>query len=203
MEFTIINADNFITNNWAGGTSTQLFIYPPMADYQKRNFDFRLSTAKVEIEKSDFTPLPGVSRKIIILDGSIILHHENHYSKKLNKFELDTFEGDWKTSSVGKCTDFNLMTQNNTIGELSVSVIKKNQSIDFFIEKGWDHLFIYLYSGKISLDYNNKTENLNQGDLIAINNFSNKNIQYKGIENSELIFSKISISKNKYVQYDH
>jgi len=116
---------------------------------------------------------------------------------------LDTFEGDWKTSSVGKCTDFNLMTQNNTIGELSVSVIKKNQSIDFFIEKGWDHLFIYLYSGKISLDYNNKTENLNQGDLIAINNFSNKNIQYKGIENSELIFSKISISKNKYVQYDH
>jgi len=197
MEFTIITANNFITNNWAGGTSTQLFIYPPKSDYQKRNFDFRLSTAKVEIEKSDFTPLSGISRKIMVLDGSIILQHKNHYTKKLEKFDMDAFEGDWKTSAIGRCTDFNLMTRNNTIGELSIVTIEEDQCIGHSIDESWDQLFVYIFTGKISFDLNNKTKSLNKGDLLAINKLTNQNIQFKGIENSQLIFSKISFCKKK------
>ncbi len=197
MDYTKLDADRFITTKWAGGTSTQLMIYPLTSDYQKQDFDFRLSTAKVEIEKSTFTSLPGISRKIMILDGSIILNHENHYTKSLNKFEMDAFEGDWKTSTIGRCTDFNLMTRDKTIGELSMQAIKKNQCTDCFIEKVWDRLFIYIYSGKVSFDLNNKKETLNQGDLLAINKLTTQNIQYKGIENSELIISKISFLQKK------
>ncbi len=130
MIFKIIKASEFNTVNWSGGTSTQLFIYPQNSDYKLRNFDFRLSTAKVEADESDFTSLPGISRKLMILEGEIEITHENHYSKKLAKFDIDTFEGDWATSSVGKCVDFNLMTRGTGKGKLSAISIKKDQFLN-------------------------------------------------------------------------
>ena len=51
---------------------------------------------------------------------NIIINHKNHYSKQLNKWDIDSFEGNWETSSIGKCTDFNLMTTGNTFGDLSL-----------------------------------------------------------------------------------
>jgi environmental stress-induced protein Ves len=62
------NSD-LIINNWSGGITTQLAIYPKDANYKKQNFQFRISTATVEIEESVFTKLPGVSRKLMILNG--------------------------------------------------------------------------------------------------------------------------------------
>ncbi|MDF1551007.1 MAG: HutD family protein, partial [Bacteroidales bacterium] len=104
MEFTIYKPEDFKTSTWSGGTTTQLFIYPSSADYLKRNFDFRISTAKVTVAKSDFTSLPEISRKIMILEGEITIQHQNRYSKQLKKFDIDEFEGDWKTSAIGTCT---------------------------------------------------------------------------------------------------
>ena len=83
MEFTIHTPKDFKNTNWSGGTTTQLYIYPPTADYAKRNFKFRLSTAKVEAEKSDFTSLPGISRQLMILDGDLTITHQKHYSKTI------------------------------------------------------------------------------------------------------------------------
>jgi len=48
MQSTILHSANFKTSNWSGGTTTQLFIYPPTAEYLQRNFIFRLSTASVK-----------------------------------------------------------------------------------------------------------------------------------------------------------
>ena len=69
MEYSIITTDNFKTSGWSGGTTTELFIFPPTADYQQRNFQFRLSTATVEADRSDFTLLNGISRKLMVLSG--------------------------------------------------------------------------------------------------------------------------------------
>ena len=192
MLFSIISADKFNTINWSGGTSTQLFIYPETADYGLRNFDFRLSTAKVEVEKSDFTSLPGISRKIMILDGQIEISHKDHYKKELQKFDIDEFEGDWQTSSVGICTDFNLMTQGKTKGELSSLSLSKNQINNFLISKQDSKLYIYLYSGKISFSIELNEQVLNQGDLLILDNPNMDNLKLIAFEKSELIISKIS-----------
>lgn len=181
----------FESNNWSGGVTTQLFIYPPTADYQQLNFSFRISTATVTTEKSDFTILPGVSRKLMILDGETTLYHENHHTKQLKKFDIDEFEGDWKTSSIGKCTDFNLMTTGKTNGELEAIVIEKNQKLIYPIENKLDWVFIYLFSGKLTLLLNNKKIEINQGNLLVLNEIVIDSLELKGIENSELIFSKI------------
>ena len=61
---------------WAGGTTTQLAIGPEGADYAARRFDWRISTARVERDESDFTPLPGFRRILMILEGSVHLTHD-------------------------------------------------------------------------------------------------------------------------------
>jgi len=193
MSFTIISADKFNTKNWSGGTSTELFIYPDTADYKLRNFDFRLSTAKVEVEKSEFTSLPGVLRKIMILDGQIEISHQNQYHKYLKEFDVDEFEGDWQTSSVGVCTDFNLMTRGNTKGELSSLHLLNNQTKDLSFSDNQIKIFIYLYAGKITINNKGNDLDLDQGDLLIIENPEHKSLKITTLDNSNLIISRISL----------
>jgi len=190
MSFSIIRADKFNTINWSGGTSTQLYIYPENADYKQKNFDFRLSTANVEVEKSEFTPLVGVSRKIMILDGEIEISHKDQYTKTLKKFDIDEFEGNWETSSVGTCIDFNLMTRGNTKGELSSITLKKDQTVEYPITRQNSKLFIYLYSGKISFKHEKNEYILSKGELLIFNNIDT--ISFSALQDSELIISKTS-----------
>ena len=192
MVFHILTAKDFKTTNWSGGTTTQLFIYPPTADYAKRDFNFRLSSARVEVEKSDFTALSGVSRKIMVLDGMITINHENHYTKTLNKFDSDAFEGDWKTSAEGTCTDFNLMTTEKTRGELTAFIIKESEFKKLPIDEIWNWLFIYVTLGKVSVDLDNEKLLLKQGNLLVVNDMESKTIHFSGIENSELVVVEIN-----------
>lgn len=191
VEYSIIRSENLKTTRWTGGTSTELFIFPTDSEYQKRNFSFRISTAKVEIEKSEFTSLPGISRKLMVLEGGIFINHEKHHSKQLNKFDVDVFEGDWKTTAVGKCTDFNLMTQGEIRGEISSLIIKKNQSANYRVKDDCDWLFMYIFSGKICLSLNSNEETLNTGYLMVYKNPGKTNLKIMGFENSELVFSEI------------
>jgi environmental stress-induced protein Ves len=193
MEYKIVSSEHFKIIKWSGGTSTELFIFPFTADYQLRNFQFRLSTAKVETEKSEFTSLPGISRKLMVLDGKITVNHEEHYSRQLKKFDIDEFEGDWKTSSIGKCTDFNLMTRGKTTGELSSFVILKEQYANCNIKEICEWFFIYVYSGKVRMELNNKRITINKGDLLIVNNPGNRVFGITGLEKSELVFSEITL----------
>jgi len=193
MQSTILHSESFKTNNWSGGTTTQLFIYPHSADYLHKNFLFRLSTASVNIEKSEFTSLPGVSRQLMVLEGETILTHKNHHSKKLGKFDIDEFEGNWKTSSIGRCTDFNLMTKDEVSGELSAITIETHRSSKYQINNKYSWLFIYAFLGKTNIKLDNYTTLLDQGSLLVLNHPDITNIEIEGIEKSELIFVKIAI----------
>lgn len=193
MKGTILQSEDFKTNNWSGGTTTQLYIYPLDADYSQRDFVFRLSTASVNVEKSDFTSLPGVSRQLMVLEGETILIHENHHRKKLGKFDIDQFEGDWKTSSIGKCSDFNLMTKGKTGGILSAVTIEKDHFFEYQIDNKFNWFFIYAFTGKADIKLADESYLLSQGCLLVLNHPDCSNIQIEGMIKSELIFVKISI----------
>jgi environmental stress-induced protein Ves len=105
----ILRANQQQTSNWSGGTTTQLAIYPENTEYKDRNFEWRVSTARIDLEESTFTSLPGVHRLLMILEGQIGLTHEGIRSRSLKPFEQDEFDGGWITKSFGKCIDFNLM----------------------------------------------------------------------------------------------
>ena len=69
----MIHKEEQTTIRWSGGLSTELYIFPEDSEYVERNFKYRLSTATVEIEQSVFTPLPGVDRTLMVLEGEMKL----------------------------------------------------------------------------------------------------------------------------------
>ena len=105
-------------STWSGGQTTQLFLSPEGGSYPDRTFDFRLSTATVEVEKSDFTDLSGYHRILMPLDASIRLNHLEQ-EVVLNPFQSYFFDGGDPVSSQGTCQDFNLIYKPSYQGHMS------------------------------------------------------------------------------------
>jgi environmental stress-induced protein Ves len=162
MSIRILTAEKRPTINWASGTSTEIFIYPPVSSFADRNFQFRISTATVEAEETNFTFFEGITRHLMILKGELQLIHEGHYSKLLRPFEQDTFSGEWKTRSRGKVTDFNLMLKGSSTGMLRHHRLHSGASKSFTFQSSF--YFIYCFSGAVALGkYISKA-----GDLVQI-----------------------------------
>lgn len=168
MNIDIYKTEDFKTTKWSGGSSTELYIHPPNANYAAGNFNFRISSATVEIENSDFTILSGVSRQLMVLKGSIKLSHKNHHEIQLNKREIDCFDGNWETSAVGTCVDFNLMTKGNTSGKISSVCVSADKSLNFQMDATCEFIIFYLYEGNMQCYFGSEIRNLNQGELMVI-----------------------------------
>ncbi len=176
---------------WSGGKTTQLFIYPLDADYTKRDFIFRISTAKVELEESKFTSLPEISRAIMVLDGEMKISHETHHTKVLKKFDTDYFDGSWITTSKGKVTDFNLMTNKNAKGIIE-SLVLNNQEKHIDILPDYNVYSYYSFKGDFTIDTNNEKFQINEGDMFVI--FSGRRddtVSFKCDNECEIIVSKV------------
>ena len=105
-------------STWSGGQTTQLFLSPKEGSYQDRTFDFRLSTATVEVETSDFTDLTGYHRILMPLTSSITLTHQKK-EVVLKPFQSYFFDGGDPVSSQGTCQDFNLIYKPSYQGHMS------------------------------------------------------------------------------------
>ncbi|MBF8981979.1 HutD family protein [Lutibacter sp. B2] len=183
-EIEIIRKDELQTNNWSGGTTTQLAIYPKDSQYSERNFKWRLSSAKVEVEESTFTSLPDINRIIMIIDGALHLEHEGHHKSLLKPFEQDSFSGNWTTKSFGKVTDFNLMTSKGCEGNLEAIHIEKDKYSKILLENkdssASTHA-LYCINGCVKIHSSTgELLNLSNGDLLVLqmnDNFKKMNLE--------------------------
>ena len=71
MRIKHLTPSDYRVSRWSGGTTTQLCIAPEGADYAHRDFLWRVSSATVELEASDFTMLPDYHRWITTLEGTL------------------------------------------------------------------------------------------------------------------------------------
>ncbi|HEY9169295.1 MAG TPA: HutD family protein [Lutibacter sp.] len=197
MNIDIYKPKNFKTTKWAGGSTTELYIYPPESNYETGNFNFRISSATVEIEKSDFTMLPGVSRQLMVLSGSIIVSHKNHHTVKLNKNEIDSFYGSWETSAVGTCVDFNLMTKGKTKGKISSVCVSADKSLNFQLDATCEFIIFYLYDGKLQCHFVSEKRSLHKGELLVIQHPLNEIVELQSSENCAM--AVVHIYKEKTV----
>ncbi len=110
MEIKILTQKDFSVGRWSGGSTTQLYIYPENGDYGRRDFKVRISSAAVELEESDFTPLPGVTRYITPVTGGFTLTHPGKPPVVMAPYDAPyRFDGGAATHCDGRATDFNLM----------------------------------------------------------------------------------------------
>ncbi len=146
----LISSENFKTIEWAGGTTSQFYIYPKSASYAERNFDFRISKALIKVKGSDFTYLQDYCRALIMLDNEIELTVDNRYVK-VNPENPFYFSGNVKIQSQGKGTDINVICKNNFIPEIKLI---KNNGLDTYVvsRKDKEFVFIYIVKGAILID---------------------------------------------------
>ena len=191
LNLKIYNKTNFKTSNWSGGSTKELYIFFFFFSYVNRDFSIRISSAKVEVEKSEFTSFPGVSRKLMVLDGNLKINHENHHSINLGPLEVDSFMGDWKTTSVGICTDFNVMTQGELKSELTSLVLPTNKKQELKIDRSWSSVFIYLHSGNIEITVFGKKAMLSSGELLVMEYWKYDSIKFLATSDSQIVLTKI------------
>lgn len=174
MEIQLFRKEDLKVNGWSGGTTTELAIYPSDAVYSERNFMWRLSSATVDVETSTFTSLAGYNRILMILNGSLNLHHEGHYSVALSAFDQDRFNGGWQTKSEGKVVDFNLMMNEACDGSMESIRLENGDMAEFLFGHSekctkFDNVTeaFYCNEGSMKVAIENEAEvTLNQGDFL-------------------------------------
>lgn len=197
MNIDIYNSEDFNTTKWSGGSTNELYIHPNTATYAAGNFNFRISSATVDIEKSNFTILPGVSRQLMVLKGSIKLFHKNHHQIQLNKREIDRFDGSWETSAVGTGVDFNLMTKGKTEGKLASVCVSAAKTLNFKLDATCEFIIFYAYEGKLQCHFGSEKRNLNQRELLVIQHPINEVVSLQSSEDCEM--AVVHIYKEKTV----
>lgn len=112
MKIRVLAKEELKISQWSGGETRQVFLSPAHGVYEIGKFDYRLSSATVELKESIFSELTGYHRLIMSLDNEIRLKHESPEGIQeltLPPFQAHAFSGDDQTTSYGQCTDFNLI----------------------------------------------------------------------------------------------
>ena len=128
--WTVLRERDYIVSRWSGGSTTQLAIAPDDALYADRSFLWRVSSAGVELEASDFTALPEYWRLLATLEGEISLRHDGGEPLHLRPLEVHGFDGAWATQSFGRCRDFNLMLRKGKAeGEMEALPLEESRML--------------------------------------------------------------------------
>lgn len=123
----LLRKEDYRTTEWSGGTTTELSIAPEGSVYADRDFVWRLSSATVDVEESEFTALPDYNRIIMTLRGGIRLAHNKGDWLELPEFTPHFFDGGDETVSIGKVIDFNLMMRKGDCTGEAVPLIMNEQ----------------------------------------------------------------------------
>lgn len=117
----VIQPGQIPTSSWSGGTTSQLGIGEGDCSYGERNFLWRLSSATVDDEVSEFTALPDYRRLILMQEGTVTLCHDDGPELVLEPWQVHDFDGASRTVCRGKARDFNLMLRKESAdGSLTV-----------------------------------------------------------------------------------
>lgn len=117
-----------IVSTWKGGKTEQLCIVPESASLQERNFDIRISSATIDLERSEFSDFTGYRRYLMKLEGDITLVIDDK-SIIIKDNEAFEFMGDEKVISLSKepSRDFNVIIKKDKKADIS---IKENEKLN-------------------------------------------------------------------------
>ena len=139
---------DYTVSDWSGGRTVQLSIGPEGERYADRKFLWRISSATVELETSEFTALPDYERLIAPIRGEMILSHNGGEEILLRPFDVHRFDGAALTISKGKCTDFNLMLRKGKVtGEMRAIRLGSGGQQRITPEMPGDTVLLYLAEG--------------------------------------------------------
>jgi len=209
LNYKIIKRNEHKTSNWAGGTTTELFIYPENSSYQERNFTWRISSATVDLDTSKFTQLVDYERIIMVLEGKLILNHDGIDSINLKELEQFEFDGGINTDSIGKVTDFNVMMRKGKCkGRIEVVQLGPKSTLTTIFEDDKDEVsnssenvdVYYNMGDKLKISINeSSTITLENKDILIIYKSSNRTMFecYNNSEKDAILIKSSLLFNNK------
>lgn len=167
MNIRLFQKKNSTASIWSGGLTYEYMIYPKTASYSNRDFIFRISSATIEKESSEFTKFQGYYRYLVMLDNS--LHVEiNNEKKTYEKYEIMEFNSDDNVTSYTTGIDFNWMVSEKASNH-ELKLTNGNQNCNAQI--------LILYSLRATdIQINEKPHHLKPYDLLVIENLEKENI---------------------------
>lgn len=181
MNYSLYRQDNYNTSQWMGGKTTELAIYPKTSKYLDRNFIWRLSSATIEVEESDFSKLPDYDRVLMVLEGEVVLSYEGQRVARLKELEQDRFDGGWKTKSFGKITDYNLMVRKGSEGYLDVIDVEesnKEYTASFNSAMAFETHALFCKEGYFVVSVGGETQMVKAGELFVMEGEKNEAVRY-------------------------
>lgn len=164
-----LTKDDYVVSQWSGGTTTQLAIVPRDAQYGDRTFIWRLSSATVDLDESDFTQLPDYNRLIAPLRGEMTLTHDGGEPIILRPYQVHAFDGGANTHSEGRCVDFNLMLRKGACqGRVFPVECKANQSVCLETASSASEVLLYCVKGLGRISFCCESAELYPGDTVWV-----------------------------------
>ena len=168
-----LTAADYVTTRWSGGETTQIAIAPAGAVYADRDFLWRVSSATVEQEASDFTPLPDYERDLSTVEGSIRVYHDGGAAISLTPGTIHRFDGGAATRSEGLCRDFNLMLRKGRCtGEMRCAHLTEGETLALPQNGQQTTLVVYCAAGDGELSAGGETVSFTQGESAIVENGS-------------------------------
>lgn len=146
-----ITKKQFKTTEWSGGTSSEVYIYPESSDFLESNYEARISLAKVDVDKSSFSPLPRVERTLTVLEGEHFLSVNDRGFVPVLQYTPVTFYGGDKTESKGKALNFNFMKKTQKPHE--VNIMQAGSSEKIVLIPKFERTLFFVINGKASSAY--------------------------------------------------
>ncbi|WP_057828550.1 HutD family protein [Liquorilactobacillus cacaonum] len=164
IEMFLKKAATYKTIKWSGGETTELYIYPETSSYKERNFEFRLSFATVDVEKSTFTSLPKFKRIIMPLSDEIELSKNGEITQVRPK-QVFNFDGADPIKSKGISTDVNLMFERGLVGNMGMLDETQNK-----IKTDANFICFYNLDEKAEVSFGEQKVTLFSRDCVIIKN---------------------------------
>ena len=187
----LVKKEDFIVTEWSGGKTAQIYIWPEKASYKEIDFMFRISSATVELEKSEFTKLDGVYRFITPIDNKLKLTHNHKDYIELEPFQVYEFNGGLNTTSYGTARDFNLMLANGAKGSLTSIYIDEEYVFEEILSI--NQFAIILCDNDVNIEIHGKTYSLKAMEALIINSTrdSSENIKLAPTKPSNVLVARV------------
>lgn len=170
MEFKIIKKQDIQPSVWDGGETFEYFIFPKEAEYSKRNFLFRISSAAIRKIPSDFTRFENFKRYLVMLDNRLEIVR-NGKAETYSEDEIFEFDSNDKIVSESPGNDFNLMVS-KAIGYSSVLLTWSTDEIK--------NEFVCCFAKtETCIEFDQTRIILKPNDLLLIHNSEKKSFQIK------------------------
>jgi environmental stress-induced protein Ves len=169
MNIRLLSKKESKASVWSGGLTYEYIIYPETASYADRDFVFRISSATIEQEPSEFTKFKGYYRYLVMLDNC--LNVEVNKEKKIyKKYEIMEFNSDDEVTSYTKGIDFNWMVSEK-VRHHKLQITTSNQNCNAQI------MILFSLQATV-IKINDRPYYLKPYDLLVIENQKKENIMF-------------------------